>query len=401
MSPHRLAWGFAYSFPFGVIVAGATLTALIVSKEPKRIPVTPITVTLTIFIMWMSVTTAFALTPEKAVVEWERVLKIQLMVFVTLMLFRSRERLTALVWVVVVSIGFYGIKGGVFTILTGGTHRVWGPPGTFIENNNQLALALVMVLPLMRYLYVQSTNRWLRYGLLGASGLSVLSVMSTYSRGGFLALAVVGVFFWWRSRRKLVSAMVIALAVGAGLLFMPDRWTDRIESIQQYEQDASAQGRINAWTFALNVANDRPLVGGGYRVFNREWFRVYAPEQENYHDAHSIYFEVLGEHGYVGLILFVAIGCLTYFKRADIKRQVRRMPQMSWALDLATMCQLSILGYAVGGAFSGLAYYDLYYHLVGIMVLLGVLVREKATKESAADIANMRWDQKSGAPEAR
>ena len=178
----------------------------------------------------------------------------------------------------------------------------------------------------------------------------------------------------------------IAVAVvGFGLIsFMPQKWHDRIESIQNYEQDNSAQGRINAWKFAYNVAKDHPIVGGGFAVFNRDMFLRYAPNPEDYHDAHSIYFEVLGEHGFVGIALFLSLGILALAKGNQIRRASRKQPELLWAYDLASMVQVSLVGYAVAGLFLGLAYFDLYYHLIAVLVITErVMLREKAGENVA------------------
>ncbi len=106
------------------------------------------------------------------------------MTFVAMCLLQERQRLQLMVWVIAVSLGFYGARGGIFTILTGGNYRVWGPPDTFIADNNQLALAMIMTLPLMWYLYLTTVQRWLRLGVLGVAGLTMISVLGTHSRGG-------------------------------------------------------------------------------------------------------------------------------------------------------------------------------------------------------------------------
>src|ERR1051325_10630432 len=128
MNPHRLAYGFAYSYPFAMITGGATLVSLLFSKDPKRIPWTPMSIVWAIFIGWMIFTTFFALVPVDAQAECIRTMKIQLMAFVTLMIMTSRDRLNLLVWAIVISLGFYGVKGGVFAFMTDGEYRVSGPP---------------------------------------------------------------------------------------------------------------------------------------------------------------------------------------------------------------------------------------------------------------------------------
>ena len=152
MNPHRLTWGFAYALPFAQITAIVTLLSLFLSKERVRLPWTRESIVLLLFILWMLITTFFAFFPDQAWKQWDKVWKIMLMIYVTLMLINTREKLDWLVWVVVLSLGFYGVKGGIFTILTGGAFRVQGPAGTFIGGNNEIALALSMTIPLMRYL---------------------------------------------------------------------------------------------------------------------------------------------------------------------------------------------------------------------------------------------------------
>jgi probable O-glycosylation ligase (exosortase A-associated) len=226
-----------------------------------------------------------------------------------------------------------------------------------------------MTLPLMRYLQLQATNRWVRYGLSAAILLSVLSIFASYSRGAVLAVAAMGFFLLLKSRKKGPIILIALVAVPLMLSFMPEEWFERLHTIKTYEQDASALGRINAWWFAFNVAVARPLVGGGYQVFDPELFKRYAPEPENFHDAHSIYFQVLGEHGFVGLILFLLLGWLALRSAAWVIRNTKDVAELTWARDLASMVQVSMIGYAVGGAFLGLAYFDLYYHLVAITLL--------------------------------
>ena len=293
MNPHRLTFGFAYSLPFGMLVALATLISMLFSQEKKQIPWSGTMVVWLLFVLWMNVTTIFALVPEDAVVEWDRAMKIQAMIFVSMMLLHGRERITAFVWVIVVSLGFYGIKGGLFTIRTGGEHRVMGPWDTFITDNNTLALALIMILPLMYYLSGSTDNKRIRQGLYVAIALTVMAVLSSHSRGAFLAGGTILVFLIAKSRHKVGFAFAALLALPVMLLSMPDAWFDRMGTIREYQSDASAMGRINAWYFAFNLAKANPITGGGFDVFTKELFHSYAPDPLDHHDAHSIYFEIL------------------------------------------------------------------------------------------------------------
>ncbi|HEB55839.1 MAG TPA: putative O-glycosylation ligase, exosortase A system-associated [Gammaproteobacteria bacterium] len=381
MNPHRLSWGFAYSFPFVQVVAIVTLASMIFSKEPKKLPNSPLVVLWALFVLWMCIATAVAIDPGHSVTELSRTLKIQVMILVTFLLINDREKLHTLAWVLALSIGFFGIKGGFFTIATGGNFRVWGPPGSFIEGNNELALALIIVMPLFRYLQLTSSNKWVRRGLVLAMLLCAASIVASYSRGAFLAGGVMAFMFWLKSRHKFAIGVVGVMIVGAILMFLPQQWFDRMSTIENFEEDRSAMGRINAWTFAFNLAKDRPLTGGGFDTFTPELFIKYAPDPTAFHDAHSIYFEILAEQGFVGLGLFLMMWFATYKVAGNIVRQCKGRDDVTWARDLAAMLQVSMAGYAVGGAFLGLAYFDLPYHIMAMVAVLHHLMKEKGVME--------------------
>ena len=368
MNPHRLCWGFAYDFPFSMIVGLVTIVSFMASQEKKEMVWTRETVLLLIFIGWMLITTFFAFYPQLAWLQWEKVWKIQLMIFLTALIIKERLHLHWLVWVIALSIGFYGVKGGIFTIAHGGAYRVQGPGGTFIMGNNELALAMVMVIPLIRYLHLQETRKWIKIGLASAMVLTGVSAIGSQSRGALLAMAAMGLFLWLKSRNKIVTGFYMAIAVAIMASVMPQEWYDRMNTIKTYQEDESALGRINAWHTAFNVAKDR-ITGGGFEMFHPPTFRQYAPDPWNVHDVHSIYFEQMGEHGFIGFFLFILLGLLAWVRAQQIIKRCKNDSDTKWAADLAAMIQVSLIGYAAGGAFLGMSYFDLPYHLMIILVL--------------------------------
>ena len=377
MNPHRLSYGFAYSFPFAALGAGVTLVAYAFSKEKKQFPLNSVTVVWIILVIWVTITTITSQVPGNAWPEWERTMKIQLMILMTLLIINDRTKLIHLVWVVAFSIGFFGIKGGFFTIATAGGARIWGPPGSFIEGNNELALALIMIVPLMAFLFTNASNKWVKRILITCMVLCALSIFASYSRGAFLAISAMGLFLWIKSNKKFVSGILIVVVAVVGLSMMPQEWWDRMDTIETYEEDGSAMGRINAWWFAYYLALDHPFVGGGFRAFSLSLFHKYAPDPDDFHDAHSIYFEVLGEQGFVGLFLFLTMYFLAYWQGRKSIKLARQNPKVKWAGDLSAMVQVSLVGYAVGGAFLGLAYFDLPFHLMAILVLANYIAKKE------------------------
>jgi probable O-glycosylation ligase (exosortase A-associated) len=385
MNPHRLTYGFAFTFPFAQITAIVTLIALVAAKEPKRIPWTRETILLLVFTLWMLFTTFFALYSDAAWEQCGKVLKIILMIYVTLMLINTRQKLDWLVWVIVLSLGLYGVKGGIFTIVTGGGFRVQGPVGSFISGNNEMGLALIMVIPLMRYLQLQTKNFWIGQGLTGSMVLTGIAAIGSQSRGALVGMAVMGAFLALKSRNKLFILLSTLVVVGALATIMPQEWYDRMSTIKDYKHDSSALGRLNAWSTAFNLAKDR-ITGGGFETFRPGTYYLYSDDKENLRstDAHSIYFEVMGEHGFIGFSLFMLLAWFAWNTGSRIRREAGRSAEIRWCADLASMIQVSLMGYAVAGAFLGLAYFDLYYDLIAVMVICRILFKEQILQTEAA-----------------
>jgi probable O-glycosylation ligase (exosortase A-associated) len=379
MNPHRLTWTFAYDFRWAYLIAVSTLAGMLISKEPRRLPVTPVTVVLLLMVLWMTVSTYFAIDFAQSFGMWERVIKIVFMLFIALYLLHSKEQVQALIWIIAGSIAFYGIKGGLFTLRQGAESRVYGPAGSFIEENNAMALATIMTIPLLYYAFLRAAGHWARWGLVAAMVLCGFSVLGSHSRGGLIAIVVMLAFLWWKSHGKLVTSLILVLLVAVGFGFMPEKWMNRMRTIEAYEKDASAMARINAWQTAFNVAKDRPL-GGGFELASPSVFARYAPDPRVPRAAHSIYFQVLGEHGFPGLGLFLLLWLLVWLDTSWIIRRSRDRTELAWASDLARMVQVSLLGYFVGGAFLSLAYYDVPYNLLVAVVLTRLLVEKELTR---------------------
>lgn len=378
MNPHRFAWGTIAEMSFAMIVGSVTLVAWFLSREQKWFPFTSVTILLALFSVWITWTTFFALVPDAAWMNWDRAIKILAMTFVTMAIMTSRERIHALIWVMVVSLGYFAVKGGIFTLLSGGENHVFGPSKSFIADNNQLAMALLMTLPLMRYLQLHSSVRLVRYGLLAAMVLTVFSVIGSQSRGAFLALLAVGIAFMLKSRYRLqIGALALCIAV-IGVWFVPEQWVERMETIPNYQEDASAMGRIHTWKFGYDIAKQHPLTGGGFNVSTNE--RLYlsmVPGESRTHSFHSVYFEVLGEHGFVGLTIFLLLGYFTWRTFGTVRKEAAEREDLQWASDLASMGQVSLIAYFTAGTFLNLAFFDLYYAIIALAVLAQAVVRKE------------------------
>ncbi len=385
MNPHRIVYGFGVELPYAMVIAVVSLGGWILSKEPKLPPRNAIAIALMAMMIVVSISSFFALAPGIAYSQWDRVFKTLLMTVFALTLMTNRVRIHAFIWVLVLSIGFFGIKGGAFAISTGGAYRVFGPPYTYITDNNHLAAALVMTIPLMQYLQQESKLILVRLGLLVMQILSFAAAVFSYSRGSFLGLLAMGAVLLLRSRRKLLLSL---LAVGCGgvvLMAAPDQWFHRMETIQRYDEDDSALSRLEIWRAGLAIVRQRPVFGGGFRAtYSQAVVDRYAPGTEA-RAVHNSHLEVLIENGAVGFLLHLVmlIGSFVYGSR--IRKMTRRNPDLQWAHNLASMLQVSLVGYTVAGTFLSLGYYDGWYNLAAAMAALHVIVSRETQQQTATD----------------
>lgn len=376
MNPHRLTWGFAFNMPFAQVTAIATLVAMFMSREPgriSRIPFNKLTALWALFLVWMVITTIFAFYVEFATEQLIKIAKVQFVTFLTILLINDKAKLEQLLWVIVLSLCFFTVKGGLFTIQTAGAFRVWGPVGSYIEDNNALAVASIMIIPLMFYLRSTLTRAWARHGMLFAILLTAVSAAGSYSRSAFVAGACVTVYLVWKSKRRAPALLVLIIALPFIFTFMPESWHERMATITDPTQEASAHNRLEAWATAISIANSR-LTGGGLEPWSTAVYQTYGPSWVDStaggRNAHSIYFNVLAEHGWIGLALFMLIFFLAWQQASRVARVTATRPDLGWAGDLARMLQVSFVAYGSGGATLTLGYFDLPWHLVAISLIL-------------------------------
>lgn len=394
MNPHRLGYGFAYSLPFSQMAVIITvLSAAMHAREVRRPQGLSMALLLT-FLAWMGATTVTSIVSEPSWEKYVDVLKVFGMTFVVAALIRTREQIIGLTFAIVFSLGYFGFKGGIFTILTGGSFRVWGPPASLVEGNNELAVALIMTVPLMYFLATHASTarefaplkripeRVLRTGFGLGALLCAVAAIGSQSRGALLAIVAMGGMLWWRSRSKFKIALVIVAAALVAVPMLPDSWFERMNTIKTYEEDLSALQRLNAWQTAVNIANDR-VTGAGFATAHPLVFDRYSPKRggEWIYVAHSVYFQVLGDHGYLGLILFLGVGLSTYLSAGRAAKLARGHEDLAWAAALLNMCKVSLVGFAVGGAFLSLAYWDMPYYLVAIVMATSLLVRQQVAMQ--------------------
>jgi len=307
---------------------------------------------------------------------WNFVSKVLFMTVITIAIVDTFERLRIFVLVIAGCFGYFILKALPFMIMTGGAFRLYGPEYSMISDNNDLGLALNMTLPLFFFLAQTEPRRWTRWLCGFLFVITIPAIFFTYSRGALVGLIVVLTMMLLRSKRRILLIPVLALGVVVAVLFAPAAWKERMDPTRPDAVDASARSRLNAWTYAWNLSKDYPVAGGGFSTFTDQLFDIYAPNTRDIHGPHSIYFQVLAEHGFVGLALYLALFVSCF---AAIYRILKwsKLLGNDLTASYANMLGLSMVGFMISGIFLGRAYFDYFFAIVACLAVLERLCRRE------------------------
>lgn len=378
-TPHRLTWGFAHDFNWAMAWA-PILTLSVLARHGRSLGEALANQRrMLLFLAWSVATTAFALDPEVSARRLLEVLKLEFGVVLAVMALREAAHVRALVATVALSLGLLGLKSFAYLLVNPDTKGIGGPIDSPLHDNNNYAVALILAVPLLYWLAHESTGRRARWALWIVIVACVAVALATYSRGGLLALAAMSAALAWRSQRRAAIALLFVPLVAIALAAMPSAYWDRIATISEWRADASALSRVMTWETALDVAGDR-LTGAGYDGYLARGFRAWIPPDlppgVSIRAAHSVYFQVLNDHGWPGLLLFLSVmaGAFRALHRAS---RAASGPEAG----LARALQVSLIGYAVGGAFLSLAYFETVWYL---FALAGVVAHRLMRTADAA-----------------
>jgi probable O-glycosylation ligase (exosortase A-associated) len=369
-------YGFMVGLPYVQVFAITTLLALSLGREPglRRFEPSRSAVWLLLFVAHGFLVALLAYPGLER--NWElygNVAKTALFCLLMPMIVTSRLRVHALVVMIALAVSFHGALDGLKLLVSAGAHNAQSIKR--FGDNNHLAVVLLMVLPFLYYLRQYAQHRLARLGFTAALPLTVLAVVATHSRGALVGLLAIALWLVLKSRQKVAGVVVVLLCALLVVQLAPDTWNERMHTIQTAEQDQSFMGRVTAWKVSSAIALDNPFFGGGFRALQSTevWDRfkdqpgllgaVDTPTLERSGvAAHSIWFEVLGDQGFVGLFLFVALIANAFMTRRAVWRLVQRNgPGERWAGDLADMLGASLLAYGVAGSLLSAAYFELPY----------------------------------------
>ena len=387
--PNGWVYGFASVVRYNLLFAAVAIVAYLAYKHKPKIQLGGIGALVLLFFVWTTISSATTIgNPEVVWEMWNRFSKVVMLFLFVLLAVKDKLHLDFMLWCVALSVGFYADLEALKYLASAGGHNIVGMPGHVLGDRNELSVAFVMTLPLCYYLYVEygKQSRMLNIALLGTMAMLVIGVIGTMSRGGFIAMTVLAGYMYVKSDRKVLLT-ILFIALGIGLSYVVSAsWSERIDTIQTADSDASFMGRVVAWKLSFIMAMEHPFFGGGFKAiqyfpvwsdlsrdfFSYPWFYTgnALPNTTVGRAAHSIYFQVLGDHGFVGLGLYLACLAGAFFKAGKVARRAKRGGAPDWVRNLATMIQLSIFAFALGGAALSFAYFDLIFSLFALVVVL-------------------------------
>ncbi|AGP82621.1 O-antigen polymerase [Alteromonas mediterranea MED64] len=395
--------GMATSVRWNFLFAVVTMASFAINKGNKKPPSGAIFVLCVIFFAHCVVSTM--LNNGYGPYVWFRFdlfWRTLLLFFFIAVVVRKQVHFEAVAWGITLSFGALAmIEGAKFVISLGG-HNIFGLTPAF-NDNNLSALASLMCIPIAIFLARQyKDNFYFKNGLYGVAFFNVMFVLGTDSRGAFLGLAVFSIAYWLKSKNKLRDGFVMSLGGLLALAILSDEWFNRMETIGDAGEDGSFQGRLKSWKLAMLMAIRHPFFGGGFdsTFTNRGTINSLIADWEtlswipsatlNVGDtvfvAHSIYFQVLADHGFLGAIWYGFIVLITLKTLGTIAKTSK----VFWHVNLAEMLRLSLIAFLTAGAALSSAYNDLFFALVGMTAALSAVVKSEEKRVAEVRVKTMQ-----------
>lgn len=402
--PNGWVYGVAGYIRYNLLFTAVAIIGYLIYKHKPKVQLGMVGTFVLLFFLWTIGSTATTIgNPAVAFEYWVRFFKVVMLFVFVVLTIKDKLHVDFVLWCLMLSVGFYADLESLKFLASGGGHKIVGMSGHVLGDRNELSLAFVMTLPVAYYLLREygKRSRVLQLGLLGTMAALVIAVIGTGSRGGFVALAALGVYMYIKSDHKVLATVLIAILIAGLTPYISHEYAQRLDTIQTADEDSSFMSRVVSWKLSLIMASRHPFFGGGFKsleyfpvwsslsrdFFSLPWFYTgtLLPNPDYARAAHSVYFQVLGEHGFVGLGLYLASLVTAFFKAGSVARRARRGQAPQWLSTMATMLQLSVFAFALGGAALSFAYVDLIFCLFGLIVVLEKRLLPAMLQQAAVD----------------
>jgi putative inorganic carbon (hco3(-)) transporter len=384
--PQSVAYFILNELPIAFIMGAAAVITWLVLDRRSPPPLMLTTVCMIGLAIWMTAALAWAELPDRAWVKWDWAFKTMVFAAFIPLVIRSRVQIEAFAQTYVFSLAANFVPFGLKVLLSGGGYGQnlglqAGNSG--LAEGGYLSTVCLMAVPLALFLgkhgklVPRLPMMHLAYG--GIAILAVVTAIGTYERSALVGMVILGFYMFLRSRRKVVFGGLIALVAIAVVVLAAKTWEARVSTIDQYATESSALTRILMWQWTLGFASSHPF-GGGFDAYGTSVIMM-PPDDLNpggYVQTgrayHSIYFEVLGDLGYPGLIMFLVAAGSSLFSLIRLSRKCRKIPDLVWVADMSDAVQSGMLVFLTSGAFVGLAFQPPFWYFVAMGVSLRAYV---------------------------
>jgi len=411
---NEYVYGFARNLPFNKIAVACAVIAMGWDSK-KRIALDALLIVLILLLAEISLSYALSDTPPGwGEMYYQNLVKIVVAALAIRFIATERLRLHVCILAMGAAVGAGAADEALKFLLSGGAHHVLGP--TSWGDENSTATMVLMVVPLLLYLYQYAMHHYFRLVSGGALVLCVIGVVGTYSRGGFIGLALLSLIVFLKTKRKFRSALALSFIILLGAALVPDSWTARITTTTHAEEDSSFMYRVVQWKILTLMAIDKPLLGNGIlaNMVPNTWSNYAArlsseltfigtPPPAYPQASHSIFFQMLGENGFIGLGLFCLLHAIALRYGTQVQKAAKNRPDLRWAGDMATALRVSLIVYLVTGAVLPIPYLEFPYLLIGCMSALRATVKRIEAKppatagEGQSDLPRWRKSQPTSA----
>lgn len=259
--------------------------------------------------------------------------------------------------------------------------------GTF-DDPNFFAQIMLVIVPVALNRFIYEEKIWLRILAVWSLAASFLTVVFTFSRGGFLALCLVIVLIvlWRRPSPAIILIGLLLLVVFVP--FLPSEYLERMGTILEYlpsmgtdvRTEVSFRGRLSEYAVGWQMFLDHPVFGIGYENYPRFYLdysvRLGLDPRRTERSAHSLYLEILAEQGLIGMLLFGFVIYSVYRSLISALRKLEKMAMQAEA-DLVFALLIGFSGYLVAAIFIHAAFPRNLWILVG----MGFAVSQMAENE--------------------
>lgn len=376
----QLVYGIAASIPYTQVFAGIAILSVFneKNKPPFKLDATSFFIILLLF--WTLLSSIFSMGHAETVwTQWTNLFKIVLFYLVAINIIKEKLHFDFLAWMAVISVGAMGSEEGAKYIVSAGSHKIYSVRG-ILGDNNYVGLMLDMTLPFVFYLLAQNYAKWINSGLWLVIILMIAGILATASRGAFIGLTVIIFYFIWSSKNKLFWLFFIGFIVFSANNFIPEEWFNRMNTIESADTDSSFLGRVINWKISTIIAMDNPFFGAGFKavenvfirslylndVYKLDFIATPPAESATVYSAHSIYFQVLGDHGFMGLLIYLLMLIVTLLKLSSMVTRAYKYKLESWVIYLAKILRLSLFVFCLSGALLSVAYIDLLYAIFAL-----------------------------------